>query len=709
MGLLDRIERLREDNQKWEQGDINAAQVGVRTAGETVGALGDVVEPVVPAASWLNEKAKALNPVQSTLSDTVAPFFKEAIQAVMDDAKNSPLYKIGEKYIKDHPEVARDVAMGANAMALLPGGAMLKGGKKLATYGDDALKGGTLSNFSNWIKNHYGPERQLTKTEQMMSNQLQKVADKPIVEKVASKVMPGGVSGKGADAAVLKGTSFGTHAIDSAQDAISHLLSPTSRANYGQNAVSSGSQRHVKGELALQGTPTTAYGGVEGAYTRAGEKGVAQAMYGSHHIPAQANRVGDVHPVVKEINDRAFATDPIEATRENLRGYFSGAGHKVDKARGTRDKKLEWNSPEWRDIDESFVDEKASDFAARYIMDKQKVKPGTQFVAKPPSAIQSGGHWNDVVYKNPASRSIADVFSKFADADGNVDLETLFNQLEGVRDASNASLKKAGRVRDSWRVVNKDMDHVRKNGLWLAGGKGGSAVTEGGVMWLQKLEPNGNTTTWMVDKHDFLENAIPEGLLDKLLPTDMLAVTAPMKGNIKEIKTVRQTLADPTPIDVNVLAPKIQQKHKLNNLQVVDDGNVINLTEIDLGRGQKGKAKKAVSELKKASNKSGKPIRVQAGNDVKYWETQGFNQADNGVMEYTPYQVPTKEKLLVPGEHFNQPRGRKTWEGVDLTGPGGLLDQYANIMPSKRNVNAERLKLGGRAAQLGGLLYAGDN
>ena len=330
-------------------------------------------------------------------------------------------------------------------------------------------------------------------------------------------------------------------------------------------------------------------------------------------------------------------------------------------------------------------------------------------MAKPPSAIQSGGHYNDVVYKNPAINAVADVFAKHADANGNVDLETLFTQLEGARDASNAALKQSGRARDGWRVVNKDLDHVRKNGLWLAGGKGGSAVTEGGVMWLQKLEPNGNTTTWMIDKHDFMEKAMPKGLLDKLLPNDRLAVTAPMKGNIKEQRTIRQSFSDPTPVDVNALAPKIQEKHGLNNLQVADDGNVINLTEIDLGRGQKGKAKKAISELKKASNKSGKPIRVQPGADAKYWETQGFTMTDNGLMEYTPYNVPKSEKLLVPGEHFQQPRGRKTWEGIDLTAPGGLLEQYANVMPSSRNVNAERLKLGGRAAQLGGLMYAGDN
>ena len=608
MGLLDRIERLKEDNQKWEQGDINAAQVGVRTAGETVGALGDVVEPVVPAASWLNEKAKALNPVQSTLSDAVAPFFKEAIQAVMDDAKNSPMYKIGEKYIKDHPELARDVAMGANAMALLPGGAMLKTGKKMATYGDEALKGGTLSNVSNFIPNHYAPERMPTSTEQLFGKGLEKAAGVPVVDKVASKVMPGGVSGTGVDAAAMKLTSFGTHAIDAVGDMLGHKLSPTSRANYGENAVSSGSQRHVRNELAKHKTPVTNFKGEQGTYNRAGEKGVAQVMYGSHHIPEQAGRVGAVHPAVQEINQRAFITDPQPATRETLRDTFSSMGHKVDKDRASRSKKMDHNDKGWAEIEDVGTAPQDSDFAARYIMDKQEVNPNTKFVVKAPSNIESGGHFSDVVHKNPANEAVANVFKKYADADGNVNLETLFNELEGVRDAANAKLKKAGRLRDGWRVVNKDLDHVKKNGLWLAGGKGGSAVTEGGVMWLQKLEPNGNTTTWMVDKHDFLEKAAPPGLMEKLLPNDMIAVTPPMKGNIKEQRVIKR-----------------------------------------------------------------------------------------------------KGKKLTPEEHFQQTRNRKNWQGEQPTREGGLLEQYANIMPSKRNINAERLKLGGRAAQLGGLLYAGDN
>ena len=592
MGLLENLSersgRLSEDMTAYSEGGINGGQMALRTAGETAGGVGDLAMVPLGAVEGVMD---TMNPVYKQ----VKPIFLEGVKAVMEGVTNSAMYKIGEKWMKDNPEQARDVVSALNVGSLLPGAALGKVGKGVTTYGKAAEKGGALSGVSNWIPNHYAPERPTN----MMENLAGKAID-------ATGKIP---KGMGALAAQKAG-SFVTHADKSAGNVMKHLTSPTSRATYGEHGISKPSQDIVRSELKKDGMAITKPDGTTGTYNRAGEKGVAQVQYGSH-IADQAGRVGDRAAPMKEITDRAFIQDAQPLSEQTLAQTFASMGHKVDKKNASRSKKMDYNDKEWKDLTSITADPKDSAFAAKYIMQAQNPNSTANFVVKAPSNIESGGHFSDVVHKNPANQAVADVFAKRADHKGNVDIETLFTELEGVRDVANKKLKDAGRVRDGWRVVNKDLAHVRENGLWLAGGKGGSAVTEGGVMWLQKLEPNGNTTTFMVDMHDFLEKGrVGKMAMDKLIPNNQLAVTPPMMGNIKTQRKIRRK---------------------------------------------------------------------------------------------------TDKSILKAPEHFQQTPNRKNWKGEKPTREGGLLEQYTNVTPSSQNVRGEQLKMAGKAATAGGLLYAGNN
>jgi hypothetical protein len=265
---------------------------------------------------------------------------------------------------------------------------------------------------------------------------------------------------------------------------------------------------------------------------------------------------------------------------------------------------VKYDSKVWDSLPDAKINKADADFFEKYLFQAQKTDTNTKFVVKHPTSIYSGGHFNDVVYNNPANTVLSKQWGKFADADGNIDIQGLYRNLEDI--SGGKQVVSPGKKNDFWRVINISPEHVKKNGLWLMGGKGGSAVTEGAVMWVTKVEPNGNTLTFMVDKHNHLENNLLLGpALKKALPNDVIAISPPMPGNIKNLRVIRD----------------------------------------------KGKSRMRAEE--------------------NFQQTQGPKWKD-----------PTKS---------------------------GLLDTYANVAPSARNVRGEQLKLAGKGLMAGGLLGASEN
>lgn len=516
MSLKERTQRFSDDISLLAEGEINPAQLGLRLAGETAGVAGDAIGAVTSAV--------------------MPDFVEEGIAHVVQGVMETGPAKAALAWMEKNPEHARDIVSALNVASLLPGGAVTKLGKGKRTYNDKALRGNTIASQSNYIDNWYAPERPLTAPERALAKPVSGVL--AAAERVpkgplrALKAAGDAAGDRAVDAATLKATSLPIHGSKGLLDAARDTFSPSARALYGETGISAGSQRHVANELGKHHQMYPDFSGNPAKYNRAGEKGVAQVIY-NNHIANQRGRVGDVHPVMKEVTDRAFIEDYQPMTPESMSEMFQRQTYQVDRGFKGRDKKLDTTDPLWREMPEETIDPKDAEFATRYIFQKQKPGKNASMVMKAPANIESGGHFNDVVYNNPANAAIADIFKKQANDLGEVDVETLYHQLEKMAPAANEKLKKAGRIRDGWSVVNSNLDHVRENGLWLAGGRGGSAVTEGGVMWLTKLEPNGNTTTFMVDAHDFMEGAT-SGLLN-----DLIAVSPPLKGNIKTQRKIK--------------------------------------------------------------------------------------------------------------------------------------------------------------------------
>ena len=500
----ERRQRLSDDMSLLAEGEINPLQLGLRAAGEAVGGLGDVAAPVMEAV--------------------IPDFVQEGISQVVQGVMETGPAKAALAWMEENPEAARDIVSGLNVASLIPGGAAARVGKKMRGYGDEALKGGGIASASNYIPNWYGPDRAPNFVEKAAGNALERT---------------GKVSGEQGTAAAMKATGAAQWGAQGLLGALEGVVSPKARALYGETGATRAGQRHVAGEIAKQDTPLMKWDGTEGKYTRGPEKGVAQVIYGSH-IGNQAGRKGATAPVIDDIMNRSTLQQATDLTPENLSQSLQQQAWKVDPENPTRAKKLDHNDPYWRTARSEVMEAKDADFVTKYLFQKQKPNASAQFVIKNPTARESGGHFSDVVHKNPANEAVADVFAKHADADGNVDLQTLYKELESRKGTFNDKLKKAGRRRDGWSVVNSSPEHVAENGLWLAGGKGGSAVTEGGVMWLQKLDPDGTTTTFMIDKHDFLEKGGKANPINSLLPNDMIAITPPMKGNIKSQRKVKR-------------------------------------------------------------------------------------------------------------------------------------------------------------------------
>jgi hypothetical protein len=97
----------------------------------------------------------------------------------------------------------------------------------------------------------------------------------------------------------------------------------------------------------------------------------------------------------------------------------------------------------------------------------------------------------------------------------------------------------------NYRVISKGDD-----GVWVTGtGRTvGTAVTEGGVNWLAKVEPDGTMVSVISDKHDFLEkplqkvagaaNKVPGvNMHPEIMDKSLVAVTPPMYSNVKNLMT----------------------------------------------------------------------------------------------------------------------------------------------------------------------------
>lgn len=310
----------------------------------------------------------------------------------------------------------------------------------------------------------------------------------------------------GPDAA-KKAKGAATWAGDAAASMGQHMMSPKSRALYGEQKITTPAQRRVANEPA---------GDIQVP------KQVAQVQYSSGHIPTQQGQGASTNPAAKEILDRSFTQSYTPAEP----GKISEAIQTYPVKINTTGKKKP-TAKQRENLPEQFTSKEDADFVEEFVTSKQGNID--DFVLKAPVAKETGGHHNDVIYRSPAKAALKQAFADLMDADGNVDPKQLESWLRENHGKYNSQLKEAGRRKDSWNVVKSD-----ESGVWLTGGRVGSAITEGGVMWLAKIKPDGEMAGYMIDKHDFAEKMLPSAQGKALV-----AITPTMSNNIKNIASAK--------------------------------------------------------------------------------------------------------------------------------------------------------------------------
>ena len=295
------------------------------------------------------------------------------------------------------------------------------------------------------------------------------------------------------------------------------LLDPESRALFKTQGVTRGTQDLGREALA-QGEVHKALAQTGQYLSRIREQGgregeVADVLLRmeelSDYIPARAYQVGDYKNLVKENNliPRTQGTRRRINIPDNDLDIIESHFGRV------------WKEPDSRLGDVSFG--QAQD---------------AKIVIKAPGAgrAATGSHFNDVLYTAPFIKHTRKLFR---------------DKTNVPHDELLAGLKKAAE-KDNFSVLDISSP---ENGIWVTGGRAGTAVTEGGINYLVKIEPNGRMTGVMSDEHNLYEQLagkvqkytggiIPAlDMMKSLIPHRLVAVTPPMVQNIRNIDQAKSS------------------------------------------------------------------------------------------------------------------------------------------------------------------------
>lgn len=295
------------------------------------------------------------------------------------------------------------------------------------------------------------------------------------------------------------------------------LLDPESRALFKTQGATRGAQE-LGAEALAQGEVHKALAQTGQYLSRIREQGgregeVADVLLRmeelSDYIPARAYQAGDYKSLIKEngLIPRTQGTRRAINIPDNDLDIIESHFGRV------------WKEPDSRLGDVSFG--QAQD---------------AKLVIKAPGAgrAATGSHFNDVLYTAPFIKHARKIFRDRT----NVPYDDLL-----------ADLKKAAE-KDSFSVLDISSP---ENGIWITGGRAGTAVTEGGINYLVKIEPNGRMTGVMSDEHNLYEQlagkvqkytggAFPAlDMMKGLIPHRLVAVTPPMVQNIRNIDQARSS------------------------------------------------------------------------------------------------------------------------------------------------------------------------
>ena len=472
--VTDSYDKSVEDVQKYNEGDITAAEVAFRAAGGVGEAFGGTI-------------AAGVNIV---LPDWVTKTAGDLMQSGVEITMDTELAKKGLEYLSANPRIARNIEAGMGIAELGLPKAMLEPVKR------------ALSAASNYIPNHYTPSIKNLKD---MPTEFKSLTDKLLQFKVK------GVSTeKEAFHLAQKLTGASKWAVNGVVGGLNSVFNPKARALYEKHGINSTSQKIVKDEMALAAAAQKR--GDTSAANRHKEKAVAQINY-NKYITAQTGFKGEVSKAMDSVLNAVSWGGMQPLTKQN---YIDSA--KMQKntivTKNSNGKEISTNMSA-TDEDLSFVYEQAQKLWS------MPVNKGNKLVVKRNTGI-GGNHGSDAIAnKNKVHKYMRKLYA----SDGITDPMEIYNHLKSL---SKEDFPK-GVV-----LLNKSAEDVALNGLWLSTSHVGSAVVEGGVNVMTKILPNQRAMSFVSDVHDFLEKVPVLGkVLEKALPNGEMSITPPIFSDLR--------------------------------------------------------------------------------------------------------------------------------------------------------------------------------
>lgn len=485
---------------------------------------GDAVQATMDGLAYIDEQM--LRPVRSAIGASAEEFVSSDVSyarpSVTGVNMSDPTQEIPDRVLpKESVNAALDMALHPTNLV---GAGLLTGGTKAVNKLTGALSGRGMvpSSPSNYIPNHYAPtDMPEGAAPGMLDNLLFKGKDR-----IASVVSPIPKVGRRV-APILRDisnpkemmeartkaqdfTKWGMQGLARAQD---NLLSPEARALYRDTGIN----RSFKDDARALLQDTDA---MSGSSRRPETKAVAQGQF-NYLVGEQAGRQGARGEALEEIRRRSYLTEAVPFEQGSysdlvMSKKLSGT---VEDAKG-QSRKL---TPRKADLD--FIEEHMGNVWRGRGDEKLKDAATPKLVIKTPTGKYTGNHKFDFQQKSGVFPLMRKIFGD----NKNPTKEEFYELLQ----------KHAG------DKVKIHPNSGSENGYWVTGSFTGTAVTEGGVNFIAKVQPNGRIMAVVSDEHNFLEKTPVVGkVVEEALPNRIVAATPPMFFDAKSAATTKAAQAE---------------------------------------------------------------------------------------------------------------------------------------------------------------------
>ena len=456
-----------------------------------------------------------LRPVRQALGDSAEEFTSEDISYTLPSVRPVSVFGMQDRKVtipKGAVNFAGDTVL--SPLNLVGAGLFTRGKKAVdALTGPMSGRGMLLTSPPNYIPNFYGLtdvpkgtkpnsfDEFVFRNKETIAN-IGKNAPK-VGNRFAARLReaknPADIM---ADKERIKG--FTSWLMGGARNAAETLFSPSGRALYRDTGINPSMQMRTEGMLSRPVTSSR----------RPDSKALAEGQFNYLVGEVQAGRQGAVDPALREIISRSYLTEATPFTkgsysdliRDNkLSGFAIEGGKEVRKTPRTAD--LEFIEEHLGRVWLSGKGERFADAAS------------PQIVVKAPTNKLTGNHHYDFRMKSGVFPMMDKIFKENPNPS-----KAEFFELLQKHTGDKVLLHRKSR----------SFEDADENGFWVTGSFTGTAVTEGSVNFVAKVQPNGRILSVVSDEHNFLEGMpIVGGALEKALPNRVVAVTPPMFFNSK--------------------------------------------------------------------------------------------------------------------------------------------------------------------------------